>query len=59
MVQLLKQHLARAQQWMKTQADKKKTDRAFNVGDLVFLKLQPLYVQTSVAARASRGFSGL
>lgn len=49
--QLLQQHLHRAQQYMKTQADKKRTHRVFPVGDQVFLKLQP-YVQTSVATRA-------
>lgn len=36
---------------MKTQADKKRTDRVFNVGDMVFLRLQP-YVQSSLAPRS-------
>lgn len=49
--QVLQQHLHRAQQYMKDQADKKRTHRVFAVGDQVFLKLQP-YVQTSVATRA-------
>lgn len=49
--QLLQQHLHRAQQCMKTQADKKRTFRVFEVGDQVFLKLQP-YIQTSVATCA-------
>lgn len=41
MTQLLRQHLNRAQQVMKTQADKKHSFRSFQVGDWVFLKLQP------------------
>ncbi|KAM0872306.1 hypothetical protein ACQ4PT_038804 [Festuca glaucescens] len=49
---LLKQHLERARQIMKDQADKKRSDRQFAVGDWVFLKVQP-YVQNSVADRAS------
>lgn len=49
---LLQQHLNRAQQPMKTQADKKRSFRQFAVGDKVFLKLQP-YIQTSVAPRAN------
>jgi hypothetical protein len=32
---------------MKHQADKGRTERQFNVGDLVFLKIQP-YVQSSL-----------
>jgi hypothetical protein len=50
MIALVKMHLQRAQQRMKLQVDKKRTPRTFEVGDLVFLKLQP-YVQTSVATR--------
>jgi hypothetical protein len=53
MTALLKQHLLRAQQRMKKQADKHRTERSFNVGDMVFLKLQP-YVQTSLAPRSSQ-----
>jgi hypothetical protein len=47
-LQALKQHLARAQNKMKLQADRKRTELSFQVGDKVLLKLQP-YVQTSVA----------
>ena len=36
---------------MNYQADKKRSDRVFQVGDSVFLKLQP-YIQSSVAPRA-------
>jgi hypothetical protein len=39
MQQLLQQHLLRAQKKMKTQADKKRSDRSFAVGDYVYLKL--------------------
>jgi hypothetical protein len=49
---LLQQQLLRAQQRMKLQADKHRTERSFEVGEKVWLKLQP-YVQSSVAHRAS------
>jgi ribosomal protein L21E len=52
MVKLIQQHLARAQQRMKSQADKGRTKREFNVGDMVYLKLQP-YVQSSVATSST------
>lgn len=48
----VRQHLLRAQQRMKSQADKKRTERILAVGDLVFLRLQP-YAQLSVASRAN------
>lgn len=51
MQDLLKQHLERIRLRMKHQADKKRSERSFAVGDMVFLKLQP-YVQSSVAPRA-------
>jgi hypothetical protein len=47
---LLKQKLASAQNRMKIQADKKRTDREFQVGEFVFVKLQP-YVQTTFVSR--------
>jgi transposase InsO family protein len=50
--ELLKQHLARARQIMKVQADKHRSDRQFAISDWVFLKVRP-YVQSSIADRAS------
>lgn len=50
-IQLLKGHLVQAQQRMKVQADKHRSERQFKVGDWVFLKLQP-YRQHSVNKRA-------
>lgn len=50
---LLQQHLYRAQNRMKMQADKNTYDRSFQVGDSVYLKLQP-YVQSSLAPRANQ-----
>jgi hypothetical protein len=52
MTKLLQQHLERVQQRMKSQADKGRTERVFEAGDKVFLKLQP-YLQSSVAFRAN------
>lgn len=53
MQNVLKQHLSRAQERMKRQADKHRSERQFNVGDMVYLKLQP-YIQSSVAPRANQ-----
>jgi hypothetical protein len=50
MVNLLKEHLQQAQNRMKLFADKKRTERIFNLGDWVYLRLQP-YRQNSVAMR--------
>ncbi|KAL2226828.1 UNVERIFIED_CONTAM: hypothetical protein Sindi_2041500 [Sesamum indicum] len=49
-LQLLKENLQQAQHHMKTYADKKRSEREIQVGDDVFLKLQP-HKQTSVALR--------
>jgi len=50
---LINQQLLRAQQCMKHQADKHRSERIFSVGDRVYLKLQP-YIQTSVANRSNQ-----
>nr|ABA98724.1 retrotransposon protein, putative, unclassified [Oryza sativa Japonica Group] len=49
---LPRQHLLRAQQSMKLQADKKRSDREFAVGDWVFLKAQP-HAQFSMTGRSN------
>jgi hypothetical protein len=49
------QHLLRAQQRMKAQANKGRTECKFNVGDFVYLRLQP-YVQSSLAPHAHQKF---
>lgn len=46
----LRAHLQRAQERMKLQSDKKRTDRSFEVGEMVFVKLHA-HRQKSVAAR--------
>ena len=46
---MLKQRLEQAQNRMKMQADKHRSDRQFQVGDQVLLRLQP-YTQSSVAS---------
>lgn len=56
MIPIIRQHLLRAQARMKVQADKKRSEREFKVGDSVYLRLQP-YVQTSVAERSSQKLS--
>ena len=53
MTQLVKQHLHRAKQRMKKQADEHRSEREFQVDEWVFLKLQ-LYVQSSLADRANQ-----
>ncbi|WVZ79744.1 hypothetical protein U9M48_027288 [Paspalum notatum var. saurae] len=53
MTAVIKQHLHRAKQRMKKQADKGRTERTFEVGESVFLKLQP-YVQSSLAPRSNQ-----
>jgi hypothetical protein len=49
-IQLLREHLLRAQARIKAYADKHRTEREFQVGEEVLLKLQP-YAQTSVVNR--------
>jgi len=56
LTRLIQLQLTRAQQRMKSQADKNRTERVFQVGDLVYLKLQP-YIQTSVASRSNQKLS--
>lgn len=46
----LRDHILRAQHRFKKQADQHRTERSFEVGDSVLLKLQP-YAQSSVANR--------
>jgi hypothetical protein len=53
---LIKQHRSRAQDRMKQQVDKGRSERQFQVGDMVYLKLQP-YVQSSLAPRANQKLS--
>ncbi|GMJ09387.1 hypothetical protein HRI_004607900 [Hibiscus trionum] len=48
-LKMLKFHMKRAQDRMKVQADKKRREREFQVGDWVFLKLQPYRQQTVVS----------
>jgi hypothetical protein len=48
--EILKTRLAAAQNRMKIQADKKRSDRVFQEGEMVLLKLQP-YVQSSIVNR--------
>jgi hypothetical protein len=51
MTDIIWQHLNWAKQRMKKQADSNRSERAFQLNEWVFLKLQP-YVQSSVADRA-------
>jgi hypothetical protein len=48
MQESVRQHLIRAQQRMNRQADKSRYERQFNVGDWVYLKLQPYSNHRSV-----------
>jgi hypothetical protein len=56
MTDLVRQHLNRATVRKKQQADKRRTERQFTIGEMVFLKLQP-YVQSSLAPRANQKLS--
>jgi hypothetical protein len=53
MNELIRQHLNRAMVRMERQADKSRLERSFEVGDLVFLKLQP-YIQSSLAPHSNQ-----
>jgi len=53
---LLQQQLLRAQQQMKQQADTHRSERVFQPGDMVYLKLHP-HVQNSVASRSNHKLS--
>ncbi|WVZ55602.1 hypothetical protein U9M48_006242 [Paspalum notatum var. saurae] len=53
MSRLIQQHLHRARLRMKRQADKHRSERTFEVGDRVFVKIQP-YVQSSLAPRSNQ-----
>ena len=52
MIKVLQIQLQKAQVRMKAQMDQHRTERSFQIGDLVFLKLQP-YRQTTVAQRST------
>ena len=56
MLMILKFHLLRAQHRMKQLADRHISDRSFEIGDWMFLKLQP-YRQKTVAHRSSNKIS--
>lgn len=53
MMLILKFHLMRAQHRMQQVANEHRTDRTFNIGDYVFVKLQP-YRQNSVFVRSNQ-----
>lgn len=53
MLLILKFHLLRAQHRMQQVANEHRTDRLFNIGDYVFVKLQP-YRQNSVVHRGNQ-----
>ena len=53
---LIREHLLRAQMRMKDQADLKRSEHSFSVGDWVYMKLQP-FVQQSVVTRTNRKLS--
>jgi hypothetical protein len=56
MTKIIQDHLHRAQQRMKQQANKHRQEREFQVGDWVYVKLQP-YIQMSVATRSNKKLS--
>ena len=56
MIQLLKTNLIQAQARMKMYVDQKRSERTFEVGDMVFLYLRP-YKQTIVSLKGNRKLS--
>lgn len=56
MLLLLKFHLMRVQHRMKQQADEHRSERSFEIGDFVYVKLQP-YRQKSVVGRTNQKIS--
>lgn len=52
MLSVLKTNLLQAQARMKNYANQHRSERSFNIGDFVYLKLQP-YKQSSLAQRSS------
>lgn len=56
LTQLIQQQLNHAQQRMKHQSDKNRSEREFQVRDFVFLRLQP-HVQSSLAVRGNQKLS--
>jgi ribosomal protein L21E len=57
MLAAVRHQLHRAQQRIKHQADKRRSERSFKVGDSVYLKLQP-YVESSLAPRTHQKYFG-
>jgi hypothetical protein len=56
MTEVIRQHLNRAKQRMKKQADMHRSERQFQLNDLVYVKIQP-YVQSSLAQRSNQKLS--
>jgi hypothetical protein len=56
MTEVIRQHLNRAKQRMKKQADMHRSERQFQLNELVYVKIQP-YVQSSLAQRSNQKLS--